>query len=191
MIAENEDRPKRSKAKPLPPIEYLRELFAVDPTSPSGLRWKVSRGKAKTGHPAGARSVNRKQENRLDWRVKVDSSNFKVARIIYLMIYGEIPQDLEIDHINGNPLDNRAQNLRLATRTENNRNRRLGVKNKSEVRGVCWHFTAKKWRAQICCNKKIVHLGVFANLDDARRAREEAELRLHGEFSPLARKEGA
>ena len=191
MTTETDDKQNRTKAKPLPPIERLRELFVVDPTSPSGLRWRISRGAAKGGNHAGYQCQDSRQKERFDWTVSVDSSMWKVARIIYFMVHGEIPQALDIDHINGNPLDNRVENLRLATRSQNNKNHKMKSTNKSGVRGVCWHPEKKKWRVQIRHGGKVLHLGFFTNIDDARRAREEAELRLHGEFSPLARKEGA
>jgi hypothetical protein len=191
MTTETDDRQNRTKAKPLPPIEYLRELFVVDPTSPSGLRWLVSRGKARKGSLAGYKCQDSKQKHRFDWTVGINGKMFKVARIIYFMEHGSIAPEMDIDHVNGNPLDNRVENMRLATRSQNNRNHRMKSANKSGVRGVCWHAERKKWRAQIRHGGKVIQLGVFLSIDDARRAREEAELRLHGEFSPLARKEGA
>lgn len=68
----------------------------------------------------------------------------------------------EVDHINRNPLDNRRKNLRIVTRSQNNRNR--GGK------GYSFHKKRKKWEAQICINRKIKHLGYFSTEIDARKA---------------------
>jgi hypothetical protein len=190
MIAENEDRTNRSKAKPLPPIEYLRELFIVDPTSPSGLRWKVNRGtKIKAGRVAGA--ISRNANGKIYWKVLSSSRPMKVHRVIMAITSGVDLAGMEVDHINGDGCDNRVENLRLATSAQNKRNCRMRIASKSGVRGVDWASHKNKWRVRIRHDGGHSHIGYFRNLDDARRAREEAELRLHGEFSPLARKEGA
>ena len=191
MTTETDDKQNRSKAKPLPPIEYLRELFVVDPTSPSGLRWRVSRGGVCAGSHAGCIRKHSTYPSRSDWVVSVNSRMWMASRIIYCITYGEIPQDMQVDHINGNPLDNRVENLRIATPTQNSWNCKTNKRNKSGIRGVWWRESNQKWRVAIRTLGRRLQIGEYSNLSDARRAREEAELRLHGEFSPLARKEGA
>lgn len=192
MIAENEAKKNRSKAKPLPPIERLRELLIVDPTSPSGLRWRVNRGgKAQARQIAGAKCPNSKSRIRCYWSVAVDGVVYRASRIIYAMHYGAFSEDLQVDHINGDRGDNRAENLRIATQSQNSMNKGISGNNTSGVKGVHFCNRSKKWNAAIQVSRKRFSLGYFHNFDDARRAREEAELRLHGEFSPLARTEGA
>lgn len=93
------------------------------------------------------------------------------------------PEDIEgkvVDHINGNPLDNRRQNLRVCTVGENNRNNRGRSQGTSGVTGVsCYN---NKWKARIKINRKDIHLGVFDNKEDAIKARKEAEVKYFGEF---------
>ena len=88
-----------------------------------------------------------------------------------------------VDHINGDPTDNRRRNLRLATATENSRNRRIG-KNSTGYVGVIAHRT--KWRAFITAGtKRKTYLGVFDTPEEAAHARDEAVKRLHGKFGVL------
>lgn len=91
----------------------------------------------------------------------------------------------EIDHVNGNGLDNRRVNLRFASRSENCSNCRPSRNNRSGYKGVHWHKGAKKWRSQIKTNGKRIHLGYFENKNDAARAYNEAAIRLHGSFARL------
>lgn len=88
-----------------------------------------------------------------------------------------------VDHINHNGLDNRRENLRLATHQQNSFNMRTPKNNKSGVRGVSWHKYAKKWRAYITVNNKQINLGCFTELADACSARRNAEIQYFGEFS--------
>lgn len=88
------------------------------------------------------------------------------------------------DHGNGNTLDNRRLNLRIATHAENTRNRGKHSNNSSGFKGV-WQVRGK-WRAQIMADRKLKHLGYFATAELAHSAyRAEAE-RLHGDFARVA-----
>lgn len=91
---------------------------------------------------------------------------------------------VQVDHKNGLGLDNRKENLRLATNQQNQQNKKYPNKNnKLNVKGVCWHRREKKFRAQICINSKIVHLGSFNVLGDADSAYRIAEEKYFGEFA--------
>lgn len=97
---------------------------------------------------------------------------------IYLweQVVGTIPLGLVIDHINGNGLDNRLENLRLATKRQNAHNmraRRGGTTSSSHV-GVYWNKRYGKWEARIYVNHKNRYLGRFENEDDAGRAYQVA-----------------
>lgn len=93
-----------------------------------------------------------------------------------------------VDHIDtyGPKADwgDRWKNLRLATPTENSRNRRIGINNRSGRPGVCWVTSARKWRAFIVVARRQVLLGDFADKEMAIAARIAAEVRLFGEFRP-------
>ncbi len=88
------------------------------------------------------------------------------------------------DHVNGDGLDNRRENLRLASPLENGRNRRIGRNNTSGVTGVYWDKVNSKWVAFIKTANKPVYLGRFDELEDAAQARQTAEREYFGEFSP-------
>ena len=91
----------------------------------------------------------------------------------------------EVDHINHNPLDNRKVNLRFATRREQVHNRRRSKRNTSGYIGVSWSPECSKWRAYVGLYGQRFYLGVFVDILDAARARDEKAIELHGEFAVL------
>jgi len=88
-----------------------------------------------------------------------------------------------VDHINHNLLDNRRQNLRICTPSENKRNRVLAKNNSSGYKGVNWSKGANKWRTQISINGKQKHLGLFNNILLAAEAYDSAAQKYYGEFA--------
>lgn len=94
------------------------------------------------------------------------------------------PPDLMVDHIHTErKYDNRKENLRLATPFQNQHNVGTQKNNTSGVTGVSWNKRQKKWVARIMVNHKNICLGSFEGLDDAAKARKEAEDKYFGEFS--------
>ena len=90
---------------------------------------------------------------------------------------------IHIDHINNNPCDNRKCNLRFATRSTNEMNKGIRNNNTSGFTGVTWREDMQKWTAQIAVNGKVHHLGSFSLIEDAIKARKEAEEKYFGEYS--------
>ncbi len=97
-------------------------------------------------------------------------------RWLWVHIMGHIPYDLEIDHTNGDKLDNLLENLRLVTRRQNahNRKERREGKTTSKFVGVSWSNIANKWQAQIQVNGKQYHIGLFTNEEEASEAYQRA-----------------
>jgi len=90
----------------------------------------------------------------------------------------------EVDHINGNPLDNRKSNLRIVSRSENMRNRKgLQKNNTSGLRGV--DFQNGKWRAKITINNKTIFLGNWDTKIEAHFAYLNGAKKYHGKFNDL------
>jgi hypothetical protein len=129
------------------------------------------------------------------WHARKDRHTFYAARNIMQngkritqgmhRLIMDAPCDMEIDHINGNGLDNRRCNLRLCTTPQNKRNSRLRKDNKSGFKGVSWNKAAQKWVSQITHNGKVIYIGSFDNTVDAAIAYNEAALTLHGEFARI------
>lgn len=122
-------------------------------------------------------------------RAKKQGRVIVLSRLILSAVSGQI-----VDHINGNRLDNRRENLRLATHTENGRNRRISINNTSGFKGVTYCKALNKWIAQIeikvDSNRKGISIGYFANKVEAAKAYDAKALELFGEFAKLNFPEG-
>jgi HNH endonuclease len=102
-------------------------------------------------------------------QVKYKGKKLLTHRIIFQMHFGFFPK--EIDHINRIKTDNRIENLRECTRSENNKNKGMQKNNKSGAKNICWHKQTKKWQLQY--NKK--YCGLYNTLDEAKKALEKQQ----------------
>ena len=154
------------KAKELPSLEYLNECFELSEDSPSGLIWKVRPryhfnsnsgwkcfNTQKSGKFAGNILVNPKTSVRY-WQVSIIRKLYFSHRIIYSIIkkFNVLP-GIEIDHEDGNGMNNKINNLRSASRSQNCQNARIRKDNSSGIKGVYWHEGYKAWIGQIMANK--------------------------------------
>ena len=108
-------------------------------------------------------------------KIKIKSVRFYAHRLVWLYHYGEWPEN-EIDHIDGDKLNNHVENLRVVTHKENGRNQKLYSTNISGVTGVHFNKPNQIWHAYIKVDDKIKHLGYFDNFNDAVAARKAAEV---------------
>ena len=105
------------------------------------------------------------------YNITIGGKSFSVHRIIAAAFIPEFSSDLEVDHINGNRLDNRIENLRMATRSDNLTAYRSPIKGgTSKYRGVSWCKTKNHWRATISKSGKYFNLGFHKSETDAARA---------------------
>lgn len=105
-------------------------------------------------------------------------------RTLFLMhrVILNAPRHLQVDHINGNGLDNTRANLRLCTQSQNLHNQRT-VFGSSKYKGVYWNKFGKQWRAHIGIDGKVVHLGYFRSEKQAALAYDNIVIKIIGKFA--------
>lgn len=173
--------------KPLPDQVLLRQLLDYDPET-GLLTWKArtpemfpegrwgSVYEAERFNTAYAGQVALVHVHEGYFRGRLLGKDYFAHRIIWKWWHGTEPD--QIDHENHDTLDNRIANLRDVGCVENSQNTKLLRTNTSGCSGVVWHARDKRWQASIRHGGKKRHLGLFARLEDAVRARREAEVRL-------------
>ena len=95
------------------------------------------------------------------------------------------PDGADCDHVNGDGLDNRRNNLRFCTTSQNGANRGSQINNTAGFKGISWHKKNKNWNVRIMVHKKMKHLGGFSKKEDAAKAYNNAAIEYFGEFAKL------
>ena len=134
--------------------------------------WRVRSGRASPGKQAGTWSGKGYRE------IVIDNTSYRAHRLAWLHVTGEHPRE-EIDHRNGDRGDNSIANLRECSRAENNRN--VATRSAAGFKGV--DRRGSRWVAQINFNGKKFYLGIFASVEAAAEAYDQAARRYHGEFA--------
>lgn len=114
-----------------------------------------------------------------------DRASGEVLEITIHKLILPVKDGMQVDHINGNKLDNRKENLREVTHQQNQWNKGLYKSNTSGYIGVSWRERDKKWRAQIKINKENRHLGFFDDPVEAARAYDKAAVEFFGKYAYL------
>lgn len=114
-------------------------------------------------------------------RVGWQGRDILAHRLIWLIVHGRFPDGL-IDHVNGDPSDNRLENLRIATDAENKRNVGIRSHNTSGIKGVSWDKENRRWLAHATHNGRGFHLGRHLTKEAAAEAYRNFARTHHGEF---------
>ena len=154
--------------------EKVREYFDyVD----GNLYWKVRKAKCiQIGQLAGTFDKTTGYH-----RIHFDSKFQKTHRMIFLYHHGYLPS--YIDHIDGNKTNNRIENLREVTVSQNCMNQKISTRNTSGTKGVMWHKRDKKWFVQLRINKICHSFGYYDDKELAELVAMEATNKFHKDFS--------
>lgn len=106
---------------------------------------------------------------------------YHAHKLIFIMHKGYSPK--EIDHIDGNKINNCIENLREVTHSQNMHNRKINSNNTSGIKGVYFDKRTSKWRCQVALNNKVHYVGSFLNIEDAKIAVQTYRKKLHKEYA--------
>lgn len=127
-------------------------------------------------------SCNGKQYVRFNYSDTIDGKRKQIHLYLHRHLLSA-PKGMEVDHINGNTLDNRRSNLRVCTHRENIRNKKTPSHNKSGYKGVSYSARYKKYMVCIKMNGKTLHLGGFADPKEGYEVYKAKALELFGEYA--------
>lgn len=170
--------------RPMPPVRLLHELLRYNHhTGDFTCKVDPRLGRKRVGLRAGTQ--------RKTGYIYIGISGYDqlaAHRLAWAYVHGAIPDDVEIDHIDGNPANNAIANLRLATSSQQKQNKGAQSNNRSGMKGAYYHACrkGKKWRSQIKVDGRFVFLGYFYTAEEAHAAYAEACVRYFGEFARAA-----
>jgi len=162
--------------KPRLTQQRVQELLEYDEHS-GEFRWRVTKNpNIRKGEVAGCQARSEY------WSIHIDGRNYRAHQLAWLYVKGEWGRPL-IDHRDGNPLNNRWTNLRLATHTNNAANRPRLPRNTSGFKGVSFDRRRGAWAAQITKEGKRYFIGRYATPEEAHAAYVAKARELFGEFA--------
>lgn len=164
-----------------PSLEYLKTRINVDVEA--GRVYWIDATKfhaSLNGMEAGSPRTNSRHDKNY-WYVKLDSKALKRSHLVFLFLNGRWP-DLQIDHINGDSLDDRASNLREATATQNAWNHKTRRKRSTTPMGVRL-LRSGKYQARIAVNKQQIVIGLFETPDMAAQAYQQKRKEFFNEYA--------
>lgn len=158
--------------------EKLREILHYDPDSGAWTWIKPASYNVEVGQAAGTVSF-------YGYRIiTINRKKYRSARLAHLYMTGSWPV-FEADHENRCKLDDRWDNIRDLSRSENALNRDTQSNNESGTRGVHWDFDRSKWFVQVKKDNVTHFIGRYDDFDEAVSARDEAVKKIHGDFAVL------
>lgn len=162
------------------PVDLARQIIKYEPLT-GNFFWQIhiTNTRKKPGDIAGCLSSNKKY-----WRINLFGQDIRAHRLAYYLYYGNDPGPNNIvDHIDGNSLNNKIDNLRIATESENSQNRKKGSNNTTGFKGVyeSGEISSPYW-ARINVEGKSIYLGSFKTKELAASAYKKASIEHHGNF---------
>lgn len=142
----------------------LTEVLFYDRQNGQFLWVQPSSNRVKVGQVAGGKNL------RGYVHVNLDGRRYAAHRLAWFFCYEKWPVNV-IDHIDGDPSNNRIENLRDVTQQQNTRNLKLSKNNNSGFNGVSWSAAHKKWTAHIMINGRSIYLGAYPSAEAAADAR--------------------
>lgn len=179
-------------------VETLRALLSLDPDT-GRLFWKergVEWFRDSDGRSAAHACANwNARYAHAEALAAISAQGYRVGsildgkyiahRVVFALVHGAWPE-AEVDHADGDRLNNRPGNLRGASRSQNQCNVGVMRSNRSGAKGVSWDRDRKMWRADIMLNYKRKHLGMFKTVEEGAEAYRAASAKLHREFGRAA-----
>jgi len=154
-------------------IEFLKQFFEY---ADGKLYWKNDRGRGvKKGNRAGH------LQHTGYWIVQLGKKHYREHRIIFMMHHGFLPK--EVDHIDGDKLNNNIENLRACSSSENSINKKLDCRNKLKIKNVSFYKQLQKYKVQLCVKGKDIHIGYFDDVNEAATAAHQAREKYFGSFA--------
>lgn len=158
--------------------ERLRELVNYDQKTGVFRRIKGGRGYPSVGTVFGCKNGRGYLVGMIDGRI------YLLHQLAWFYVHGRWASS--IDHANGDKSDNRLENLREATSSQNNANKCRSKNNTSGFKGVSWQSHARKFKAQIRINGRSAHLGYAATAKEAHQMYCTAAIKYFGEFARVS-----
>jgi len=158
--------------------EEVKRIFKYDRKTGALIR-RFSIGKA----AAGTHSTCKDRDGYIV--IGINTKLYRAHRVVWLYFHGQWPKN-DCDHINRIKDDNRIQNLRDVTRSQNKQNQLVTRVSKSGIKGVFWVVKIGRWQAEIMHQGKSYILGRFVDIEDAAKAYKAAAKKFH-EFNPSAK----
>ena len=174
------------KFHPMPELNFLKQQIYVDPSSPSGLRNRITR------NPRALKdAVTGSNNGKGYYQVCIKGLSYSAHRIVwYLSTYLDPGFDY-IDHCDGDLSNNTIENLRITNKAGNSFNRDKPASNTSGYKGVSFRKDTGKWDVRIKANGKQICLGSYTDLEEAAKVYNEAALAHHGSFARLNKLQSA
>lgn len=163
--------------------QLLRELFNYREDGNLIRKYPAAGMNNGIGSIVGCKPKNVSRNNRYA-KTTLFGKHWCVHKLIYMYHHGYVPEHL--DHINSDSLDNRIENLRPVTKSQNMSNRGVMSNNTSGCKGVSWNKLSNKWFVYVSVNKKRKNIGYFEDFELAELVAIEARNKYHGSFAKHA-----